>query len=118
MARALSIVAFVSKERSASTSVETRPGTMPASSAPKATASRSQTAADHALARAALPLPQASASSTTPHRPDVGRLEEEGRVGGAILRLQAAHRFDVAGIGDDDRHLAQLFELGGHGVLR
>ena len=44
MARALASVASVSKERSASTSVETRPGTILVSSVPKVTASRSQTA--------------------------------------------------------------------------
>ncbi len=64
MARALSTVATVSKERSASTSVETRPGTIAASSAPKATASRSHTAATRAVVDPACLRPQATASST------------------------------------------------------
>ncbi len=62
-ARAFSMVAAVSKERSASTSVETRPGTILVSSVPKLTARRSQTA----WTAFSLPpcfLPQPIASST------------------------------------------------------
>ncbi len=38
-------------------------------------------------------------------------LEDEGGVGGAVAGLELADGFDVAGVGDDDGHLAQLFEF-------
>ena len=66
MARAVSTIAGVSKDRSASTSVETRPGTMPASSVPKATASRSHIAAMTASRAPPWRRPQAMLSSKRP----------------------------------------------------
>ena len=45
-------------------------------------------------------------------------LQEKRRIGRAVLRFQAPHRLDVARIGDDDGHGAELLELGGHGWFR
>ena len=59
---ARAIEAAVSNERSASTSVETRPGTSSASAAPTETASRSATAATRASASPPWRAPQATAS--------------------------------------------------------
>ncbi|MNL36936.1 hypothetical protein D3C87_1590520 [compost metagenome] len=43
------------------------------------------------------------------------RLQNDGGVGGAIHRLQARDRLDVAGIGNDRGDSAKLFEFGRHG---
>jgi hypothetical protein len=74
---------------------------------------------DHTFAGTALaPAPGESLVHDVAVGRRLGRFEQQGRVGGAVLGLQAAHRFEVARIGDDDRHGAQLVELGGHRDLR
>ena len=42
------------------------------------------------------------------------RLQNDGRVGGAIHRLQARNRLDIAGVGNDRGDGAKLFEFGCH----
>jgi hypothetical protein len=39
------------------------------------------------------------------------RFQHKARVGGAVLRLEAPHRIDVAGVADDYCHCTQLIEL-------
>ncbi len=41
----------------------------------------------------------------------LGGFQQQRRVGGAVLRLQAPHRLDVTGVGDDHGHGAELVEL-------
>ena len=40
------------------------------------------------------------------------RLQQQRRVRGRVLRLELAHRFDVAGIGHDGGHALQGIEQG------
>jgi hypothetical protein len=41
----------------------------------------------------------------------LGGLEDEGGVGGGVLRLVGLHGLEVAGVGDDGGVLLELFEL-------
>jgi len=69
MERALSMLAWVSKERLASTSVETRPGTRRVSCAPTDTARASATCETTASRAPACLRPQPSSTSTNPASP-------------------------------------------------
>ena len=109
--RALARVPSVSKAEPASTSVETRPGTILRISQPKVTKSLSMNAT--------------GASGWSPGECEgeverlvyqvlvvrlLGRLEEQGRVGGRVLRLVLGDGFEVARVGHDRRIAFQRFE--------
>ena len=108
----------VSKLSRASTSVETRPGTIFRISRPKFTASRSMNASVR------FDSAHAGAIGVRERRFDerpvlrlLRRLQQQRRIGRRILRPELPHRLDVAGIGDDGGHALQGIEKG-HGEIK
>src|SRR3569833_1550141 len=99
--RAFSIEAWVSKESRASTSVDTRPGTMLSISRPNRTERRSAASVSW---RSRLLLGDLAGVLGK-----AGGLLELRRIGGRVLRLVFFHGVDVARVGHDGGDLAELF---------
>ena len=112
--RAFAIVASRSKLSRASTSVETRPGTIFRISMPKLTASRSMNASVRfasPTAGCAIGIRQRRFDERAVLRL-LRRLQQQRRVGRRVLRPELAHRLDVAGIGNDGGELLERVEQG------
>ena len=100
--RPLAMVASVSKERRASVSVETRPGTILRISRPNATSRRSMMSPVE---------PPEVAHRLFQQRPVfrlLHGLQDQRRIGGRILRRIGFDRLEVAGVGHDGGELLEL----------
>ncbi len=118
ISRPLEMLACVSKERRASTSVETRPGIIFRMRLPNSTARWSK--ASEATFFGSADSPSVLRASKKRSVDDLlvlrhlGGGGDERWVGGGIPRLELFDGFDVAGVGYNHCHFPKLFENGGH----
>ncbi len=106
------MLARVSKDRRASTSVETRPGTIFRISV----AERDQQAVDQFAGGALAMMVARDPFQQRTVRFFSHRLQNQRRIRGGVGGAMNAHGFEIAGIGNYRGELAQGFELVGHNI--